>query len=192
MLKRRGGYWHVAIPVRGQKPIRRTTGVKVEGEKPPAAAQEFHDKLAHESWRVGRLGEKPKKTWEEAVVQWRKEVRKKSLQDDLERLKWLDKHLSGKRLEEITRSFWNDVLADLAKERGVSPNTQNHYTALVRSILRKAAHEWEWGNTVPKLYLHPLPDPEIRPLTVPEAQGFYRDLPGWARDVFLFDLATGL
>ena len=38
---------------------------------PPA--REFHDRLKSELWRIDKLGEKPRRTWNEAMVRWLKE-----------------------------------------------------------------------------------------------------------------------
>lgn len=49
-------------------------------------AQEFADKLRYQQWRITQLGEKPRKTWKEAAVRWRKETTRKSIQGDLDQL----------------------------------------------------------------------------------------------------------
>ena len=48
--------------------IRRTAGTASK-----ALAQEFHDRLKSELWRIAKLGEKPRRIWNEAVVRWLKE-----------------------------------------------------------------------------------------------------------------------
>jgi hypothetical protein len=35
-----------------------------------AQAQELHDKLKAESWRIAKLGDKPRRTWDEAAYKW--------------------------------------------------------------------------------------------------------------------------
>lgn len=194
MLKQRGGFWHIHIPVRGKKPIRESTGIRVEGKNPPQAAQEYHDKLANESWRVNRLGDKPKRKWEEAVVKWEKWARdegKRSLGDDLDKFKWLHPWLSGKKLQEITREFWNTVL-EAKRAEGVADSTLNRYTALISAVMRKAEREWEWIDRAPTFRRFKEPEPRDRWITEGEAETILQKLPGWAVDVFLFDLAMGL
>lgn len=194
MLKQREGWWHVHIPVKGKKPIRQATGFKVEGKTPPPEAQEYHDKLANESWRVSRLGDKPKRKWQEAVVKWEDDCRKakkRSLGDDLDKFKWLDSWLGGKTLDEITRSFWNLVL-EAKRAEGVADSTLNRYTALISAVMRKAEREWEWIDRAPTFQRFPEPEPRDRWITEGEAESILQKLPGWATDVFLFDLAMGL
>src|SRR6202007_502348 len=67
-LRKRGGAWWVDVVAPDGERIRRTTGT---GNK--ALAQEFHDRFKSELWRVGRLGDKPRRLWNEAVVRWLKE-----------------------------------------------------------------------------------------------------------------------
>jgi integrase len=193
MLKQRNGWWHVHIPIRGKKPIRCATGFKVEGPKPPPEAKEYHDKLANESWRVHRLGEKPKRKWEEAVVRWEKEMRerKRSLGDDLDKFAWLHSWLGGKTLDEITRDLWSQIL-EAKRLDGVADSTLNRYTALISAVMRKAEREWEWIDRAPFYKRFPEPEPRDRWLTPEEAEGIVQKLPEWAADPFLFDLATGL
>lgn len=193
MLKQRNGWWHIHIPVRGKKPIRQATGIRVEGPKAPPEAQELHDKIANESWRVSRLGEKPSRSWEEAVIRWEKEMRerKRSLGDDLDKFKWLHPWLGGKRLKEITRDFWNQVL-EAKRLEGVKDSTLNRYTALISAVMRKAERDWEWIDRAPTFRKLQEPEPRDRWLTPDEATGIVQRLPEWAVDPFLFDLATGL
>ena len=35
-----------------------------------ALAQEFHDRIKSELWRIVKLGQKPRRTWNEAAVKW--------------------------------------------------------------------------------------------------------------------------
>ena len=73
---------------------RRTTGTASK-----ALAQEFHDRFKSEMWRIAKLGEKPRRTWNEAVVRWLKEKSHKATANaDVNTLRWLDTFLGGKDL----------------------------------------------------------------------------------------------
>lgn len=86
LYKRNKIYW-VDINHNGTR-IQRSTGTN---EK--LAAQEFHDKTKVGLWRQNRLGDKPERTWMEAVVRWLTEsTHKKSLHADKDHLKWLHPH----------------------------------------------------------------------------------------------------
>ncbi len=67
-LYKRGSTWWVDVVVPNGERIRRSTGTESK-----TLAQEFHDKLKAEVWRISKLGEKPRHTWNEAVVRWLKE-----------------------------------------------------------------------------------------------------------------------
>jgi hypothetical protein len=62
--------------------------------------------------------------------------------DDLSHLRWLDQHLNGVALDVIYRNALDKLIqAKLATQ--VSNSTVNRMLALIRSILRKAALEWD-------------------------------------------------
>lgn len=185
MLFKRGSIWHVNISRRGQKPIR-CSAETTDKEK----AQEFHDKLASEAWRTRKLGEKPKRRWEEAVVSFLEHARKRSLGDDEDKLRWLDSRLSGYPLEVIAgvgdegfSKKWDAVLTE-KKAEGVTDSTLNRYTALVRKILRD-------NGLYPKLRTYQEPRPRGDFLVKELALETLRKAPEWAKDPMLFDWAIG-
>jgi hypothetical protein len=64
-LYQRNSVWWVDLTSPGGQRVRRSTGSYEKDE-----AQEYHDRLKADLWRVHRLGEKPRRTWQEAVVRW--------------------------------------------------------------------------------------------------------------------------
>jgi hypothetical protein len=57
-------------------------------------AQEYHDQRKAEYWRVQKAGDRPRRTWQEAVVKWVDEKKhKRDLEGDLAKIRWLDNHL---------------------------------------------------------------------------------------------------
>ncbi len=64
--------------------------------------------------------------------------------------------------------------------------------ALIRSILRKAALEWDWLDKVPKFRLLPEPNRRIRWLTPVEVQRLLAELPDHLQAMVSFSLETGL
>ncbi|WP_146748473.1 tyrosine-type recombinase/integrase [Thiomonas sp. X19] len=156
-----------------------------------AQAQELHDKLKAEAWRVAKLGEKPVRTWDEAALKWLEESsHKATYAEDKAKLRWLQPHLSMRRLDSLTR----EVIAEIAgKKAGVSSNsTANRYLALIRAILRKAWLEWEWLDRAPKVSLYPEPKRRVRWLTLEQALRLLAELPEHQRNMVVFALATGL
>ena len=76
MLYKRGDTWYADITTANGKRIRRTLGTTDK-----QAAEELHDKLKYQQWRIDHIGEKPKHTWDEACIRWLKEKgHKKSIE----------------------------------------------------------------------------------------------------------------
>ncbi len=185
-LYRRGDTWWVRFTTPSGQRIRRPTGAANR-----QAAQEYHDRLKAEFWRVEQIGERPHRTWNEAAVQWLKETTHKATHDqDRAILRWLDPYLGGKRLDEINR----ELLAEIgeAKAHEASPPTANRHLALIRAILRKARDEWEWLDRIPKIRLYPVRNARIRWITAEQAERLLSLLPPHQAAMARFALATGL
>ncbi len=167
--------------------VRRSSGTEDRRQ-----AQEYEDRLRAELWRVHHLGEKPRRTWQEAVVRWVDEHQHKAtLDDDLHRLRWLDGHLGHLHLDEIDRDTCEAFACAKAQE-GVSPTTVNHLLQIVRAILRTAQLEWSWLAAVPKIRFRPVPKRRVRWLTHEEADKLLAALPEHLEAAARFALATGL
>jgi integrase len=122
---------------------------------------------------------------------WLRETSHKvSHDDDATKLKWLEKYLRNKPLKAISR----DTLCKIAdiKAKEASPATANRYLALIRAILRKAAYEWAWIETVPKVRMFKEPSRRIRWLSQEDAARLLQELPEHQAEVARFALATGL
>ncbi|HKJ95403.1 MAG TPA: site-specific integrase, partial [Gammaproteobacteria bacterium] len=72
------------------------------------------------------------------------------------------------------------------------PSTANRYLALVRAILRRAASEWGWIESAPRVRLYVERSRRIRWLTPEEAERLLSELPEHQEQVARFALATGL
>ncbi|WP_338040415.1 site-specific integrase [Nitrosomonas oligotropha] len=154
-------------------------------------AQEFHDKLKAESWRVVKLGDKPKRTWDESAYKWLMETQdKKTHHDDVAKINWLQQFFRGKYLDELTR----DVIAGIGelKRKETSPATANRLLALIRSILRRAALDWEWIDKPPVIKLYREAKRRVRYLNATQATMLIQELPHHLADMVTFSLATGL
>lgn len=172
-----------------------------------ALAKEWASKLHSESYRIARLGEKPRRLWTEAVAQWVGDhLHKRSLKKDQHNLRWLDPMLRDLYLDEVTA----DVLAEAAAKRKAEPRdkrrksdggthsdeptsqaTVDKMLALVRSILRDA-HKRGWVASVPPITLSPpANEDDFRWLTREEAMALHDELAEHLRAPFLFALATG-
>ena len=155
-------------------------------------AQEYHDRLKAELWRVRKLGEKPIRFWEEATLRWIRETpHKASHTDDKAHLRWLDKHLRGVKLDTINREVIERVI-NRRKADGVSNATVNRTLEVLRAILRKAANEWDWLDKAPAIRMLPEPKRRIRWITREEAERLINELPSHLAAMARFSLATGL
>ncbi len=186
-LYRRKSIWWVRFTTPSGERIRRSTGTADKRQ-----AQEYHDRLKAEIWKIQRLGRKPKRTWEEAAVRWLKEkAHKASLDADRMHLRWLDRPLRGLDLTAINRAVI-DRLIETRRADGVANATVNRTLEVVRAILRKAVHEWEWLERAPAIRMLPEPRRRTRWLTRDEAERLVAQLPAHLADMACFSLATGL
>jgi len=180
-LRKRGGIWWVDVVAPNGERIRRTAGTANK-----ALAQEFYDRLKSELWRIAKLGEKPQRTWNDAVVRWLKEKsHKATLKGDVNLLRRLDPFLGGKDLATITRTTLDNI-ADEKLARGCSNATVNRTLALVRAILRQCVNEWEWLERAPQVRLLREPTRRISFLTHKEAQRLLAGLPEHLADMAAF------
>ncbi len=179
-------YWWAAITRPDGGTLRVST--KTADRK---AAEAWFAKAQHEAWQQQRLGVKPLYSWNEAVVKWCEETTHKAThQEDIGKFRWLDAHLDGVILADISREKIAQIAA--VKARETSPSTANRYLTLIRAVLRRAVHEWEWIDKAPKIRLYPEPKRRVRFLTIEQADALLRRLPVRQRDIMMFALATGL
>lgn len=185
LYKRNQIYW-VDINHRGSR-IQRSTGTSDK-----LAAQEFHDKVKADLWRQSTFGEKPERTWMEAVVRWINESsHKRSLEDDKSHLRWLNPHFKDKRLKDIDRETLEKI-ADIKASTGVSNARINRLLAVIRAILNRAADQWDWLDSAPKVRLRKEGNHRTQWLTRSEAKKLIAELPSHLADMMIFTLATGL
>ncbi len=186
-LYRRSGVYWVSFTGPAGRRVQRSAGTRER-----AAAQELHDKWKAEVWRVAKLGEKPRKQWQEAVVRWLRETSHKATHaDDKLHLKWLGRYLRGKYLDQIGRDDVDFITAEKIKE-GVKNATVNRTLEVLRAVLRRAANEWEWLDRAPRVRLLPEPTRRIRWLAHEEADRLLAALPEHIAEMMRFTLATGL
>lgn len=152
LYKRSGSrYWWCKVTWRGET-IRQSTRTT---SKPKARA--FEDRLRERLWEVKELGATAY-TWDAAAERWLEEnEQKRSLHSDESIIAWLQPHLTGKRLSEITPT----VIAELRTEKlstGVSRKTVNRHMALLRALLRRARDQWQVIKAVPPVPMYPKED----------------------------------
>jgi integrase len=155
-------------------------------------AQEFEDKYRVSLWRIIQLGEKPRRTWKEAVLRWYRESQdKKSISDDLAHIRWVDPYIGNLYLDEVTRDRIDD-LTNAKLKTGVKPATVNRMLEVIRAILNRAFREWEWVERVPHVRMLKEPRRRIRWLRPDEVERLLSFLPDHLAVMVRFSLATGL
>ena len=186
--------WWLRFTTPDGKEIRRSTGTEDKKD-----AEEYEAGLKQELWRIARMGEKLRHSWQDAVVQWLAETGHKASQvDDLMHLRWLDPYLKGKLLDEIDKPLIEALKTQRKTESsprrpgGVTNATVNRMLALLRSILRRAEREWEWLDKAPCVRLLPEPKRRVRWLTREDADRLLAELPEHLAAMARFTLATGL
>ena len=178
--------WWVRFTHKGRR-IQESTGT-TDRQK----AQEYEAKLTNSLWEQERLGIKPKRQWNDAVVRYVDETSHKVSQvSDLYHLRWLDKYLNGVELQAINRDFLEKILKAKQSE-GVANSTVNRVLEVVRGLLRKACNEWEWIDRVPAVRMLPEPKKRVRWITRNEADRLVEALPTHLADIVRFSLETGL
>jgi integrase len=186
--------WWTRFTTPDGKEVRRSTGTEDKKD-----AEEYEAKLKQELWRIARMGERPRHSWQDAVVQWIAETEHKaSHEDDLAHLRWLDPHLRDKMLDEIDKDLIDTLKTKRKTEKtprhpkGVSNATVNRTFEVLRAILRRAAADWEWIDRAPAVRMLPEPKKRVRWLTRAEADRLIAECPEHLADMVRFSLATGL
>lgn len=209
----RGGVWHCHFVTPSGKRIRRSLGT---GDK--KQAQELHDKLKAEAWRVDQIGDLPARTFEECCIRWLREKEdKRSLDDDRTKIEFFLQHFAGRDISTITAEQVNDAVSkminrrhlriwqtrrDAAVRKGkeppayvakpVSQATKSQHLSFMRGLLRAVANEWGWIKTAPVIKTKKPVSKRIRWLTRDEAERLIECMPESIKPVVIFALATGL
>jgi integrase len=162
------------------------------GTPDKAKAREYHDKLKASLWDQERLGIKPSRTWNEAVIRYLAETSHKASQfADKAHLRWVDRFLGGMTLGRIDRELL-DRIHSARKAEGVANSTVNRTMEVVRAVLRRAANEWDWLDKVPRIRMLPEPNRRVRWITRDEAERLLAELPEHLAAMVRFSLETGL
>lgn len=186
LYKRSNVWWTRFTDPKGQR-IRRSTRTEDKQQ-----AQEYEDTLKAELWRQCQLKEKPRRLWQEAVVQWLHEHQhKRTHEADIRKLKWIDPYLRDRYLDGIDRELIESI-AEAKEVEGKNPATVNRYLALIRAILRAAWLEWDWIDKAPKIRMRKESKKRVRFLNRRDAERLLSELPAHLSAIARFALCTGL
>lgn len=191
-VKRRKGspYWQIQFKIAGRT-IRRSSGTTDR-----RAAEELEEQLRRALWRQIELGEKHY-TWDDAVERCRAEDCGQRSWERTERcIERLNRFLTGAPLAEITRENILKIRTALTRHhyRGkpLSPATINRDLAVLRSILKRCADEWDMLDACPKVPLFRLQKVEPRWATREQIHALLSRLAEHSRDMAIVACATGM
>lgn len=210
---RRGKVWYASISIPGAKRIKESLGTEDKRQ-----AQELHDKLKSDYWRVDRLGEMPEIMFEEACLRWIEEkAEKRSLDTDKSLMGFWLSHFEGMKLKDITEARiyaaiskmtnrrheenWRIMATSVAnkgkepppfKSKPSSTATKAAHLSLIKSIMRAAEREWKWLDKAPLIKVPQPKNKRIRWLEPHEAIRLINECPEPLKSVVRFALSTGL
>lgn len=209
----RGKVWHCSFVAPDGTRIRCSAGTSDKKQ-----AQEYHDKLKAETWRVCKIGALQKHTFDEACLRWLNEKQhKRCIDDDKSKIRFFLQFFRGRMLDSITEIDINKAISvmvnrihlanweakrDALMRRGkpvpdyepkpVALATKVSHLAFIRALLRAAALEWKWLEKVPTIKCPKPKNKRIRWITQEEAQKLIAELPEYLKPVVIFALQTGL
>src|SRR6266699_826535 len=186
-LSKRGSVWWIDCVAPDGTRVRRSAQT---GNR--AQAQELQDQLRTDAWQIHKLGDRPRRIWQDAAERWLLEQAHKATHEgDKSKLRWLDRHLADRELESINRALI-DTITEAKRAEGCSGATVNSTLALLRAILRRCARDWEWLDRAPAVRLLKEPTRRVRFLSHDQARTLLRELPPHLNAMATFTLATGL
>lgn len=185
--KKKGSpYYYTRFSICGIR-IQESTLTTIKSE-----AQEYEEKRRREVRDQVVMGKKPDYTWDQAGTRWLKEKKhKRSLVTDIFHFNWLEQHLKGISLKDITKDKIEAIALQKEKEN-VEPSTVNRILQLIRAVLNTAYKQWEWIDKVPIFRMRKEHNKRIRWLTKEEVERLYSYLPPHLKPLVQFSLATGL
>lgn len=210
---RRGSVWYADFTAPDGKRIKQSLGTEDKRQ-----AQELHDRLKSEQWRIERLGDFPDVTFDDACLRWLEEkAHKKSLDADKGRIGFWLIHFQGVLLKSISeakiyaavskmtnrkhRDNWESKVSSLRKrgdvvepfvEVPVSISTKAKHLALMKAIMRAAERDWKWIERGPVIKVPQERGKRVRWLEPHEAIRLISECSEPLKSIVVFALATGL
>lgn len=184
-LYKRGGIWWIRFTAPDGRELRETAQTADRRQ-----AQEYHDRRKAECWRVAKLGERPRYSWRQAVVQWLEVHPERRNDSILSYLRHADTFFGELSLAQIDQARLTEALHTYRRS-GVKNSTANNLIMIIRAILH-FVQRLGWIDTVPSVEYLPVTDRRIRWLTRDQADRLLEALPSLLKPMVRFSLATGL
>lgn len=211
-IKLRGETWHCDFVAPDGSRVRRSLETSDKRE-----AQELHDRLKSEAWRVKKLGESPKKLFKEACIRWLREKEdKKSIDDDKSIITFWMQFFGDSILSDITSEKIMEAVDGMENRRHrlnwemsrdrclrlskpvpeytaklATKGTRTRHLAILRAILNLAV-EWKWLDRAPKISTPRIKNGRIRWLTEEESKRLFAEIAPHFFPVVMFAITTGL
>ena len=188
----RDGVWHIDKRILGRRICRSTGTARLEEAERQLA------RMMEEVRQAQVYGIRPARRFEQAAAKFVLEHQhKRSLGDDIGRLKGLLPHIGGLDLHTVTMGSLQPWIVS-RRQAGVTAGTINHGLQIVRRILNLAAGEWmdeqgvTWLHAAPKIKLVPNRDRrQPFPLSWQEQEHLFCELPPHLAAMALFAVNTG-
>lgn len=178
-IRKRGRAWWIDFTTPNGSRVRRSAGTSDK-----AAAQELHDRLKTEAWRVANLGDRPSRSWDEAALRY---LEKFEDRNKATHIRHFTAFFRGRALESLTEEDCEGALQGLKR-----PYSHNRHAATLRHLFTQARDEWRWMGSMPRVPKLAEPKGRVEFLTQEEAAALVDALPEQHRDLVRFALATGL
>jgi integrase len=187
------GIWYVDIVLPNGKRVKRSTR-----NKDKKAAQEYHDKVKAESWRIEHLGDKPEHLFDEAAVMYLKSCAGlRDYRSKVSQMRYWVQCFKGQTIRSLTTDIIMDAVPENKRVQSggplpMNPATKNRYLATLSKLLNLCVNRG-WLDAAPKILK--FKEAEIREsfMTVEQAQTFLGVMAeGWMKEVCRFALATGM
>jgi integrase len=188
----RAGIWHIDKRLFGRRVCQSTGTAQLQ------EAERMLARVMEEARQTQIYGVRPSRTFEQAAAKFVLEnQRKRSIRDDVNRLKGLMPWIGSAALDKLHRGSLQPWVEGMLK-RGAAIGTVNHYLQIVRRILNLAASEWTdehgltWLFAAPKIKL--MANYNKRPpypLSWEEQSRLFQELPDYSAQMALFAVNTG-
>lgn len=192
-IRQRNGIWWIDLRTPSGERVRRSAGTANR-----KAAQEYHDRLKAELWRVAKLGEQSNYIFEDAAVRFLKAAEgQKDYRTKVRHIRYWRDQFAGRAISSLTTDEVMDALPTHAiyAKRGrvkLTPATRNRYLSTIRRLLNLSV-EWGWMPTAPTMRPAAEPVVRIRWITREEAHQLLSAITrDWMKDAVIFALATGM
>lgn len=186
--KNKYGVWQIDFTTPSGRRIRSSSG-----RTDKRLAQELHDKLKAESYKVERLNKQPERTVEDALIRFLEDTEhQKDLETKIHHAQYWRDRIGHKNLSSLTSDdIYNNLPTHKRTGERLSPSTQNRYrTSIMRAL--NLAKQAGWVDAIPYLAKNDEPKKRVRWITQDEANRFLDSLNlEWMREVCSFALLTG-